>query len=96
MASLHSNSKNCFIISLCADDGENSSPVSPLIAMSQNDEELPNGMNMLALKPENDKKTSNYDLYKKEGGENSTTDMFQVGLALFLSLFGFRDTISTR
>jgi len=35
-------------------------------------------MNILALKPENDKKTSNYDLYKKEGGENSATDMFQV------------------
>jgi hypothetical protein len=45
--------------------------------MSQNEEDLPNGMNILALKPDNDKKTSNYDLYKKEGGENSATDMFQ-------------------
>jgi hypothetical protein len=47
--------------------------------MSQNEDEVPNGMNILALKPDNDKKTSNYDLYKKEGGENSATDMFQVG-----------------
>lgn len=47
--------------------------------MSQNEEDVPNGMNILALNPDNDKKTSNYDLYKKEGGENSATDMFQVG-----------------
>ena len=62
--------------------------------MSQNEDEVPNGMNILALKPDNDKKTSNYDLYKKEGGENSATDMFQVG-SLILNLV-FRDTISTR
>ncbi len=41
------------------DDGENSSPVSPLIAMSQNDDDVPNGMNILAIKPDIDKKTSN-------------------------------------
>ena len=50
--------------------------MSPLIAMSQNDDEVPNGMNILAIKPDNDKKTSNYDLSKKEGGGNSATDMF--------------------
>ena len=63
--------------------------------MSQNEEDVPNGMNILALKPDNDKKTSNYDLYKKEGGENSATDMFQVG-SLCANTLGFRDMISTR
>ena len=53
----------CFMIAL--DDGENSSPVSPMVGLSQNEEDMPNGMNILALKPDNDKKLSNYDLYGK-------------------------------
>jgi hypothetical protein len=59
------------------DDGDNSSPVSPLVVMSQNDDDIPSNMNMLALQSENEKKTSSYNIYQGKTGA-SATDMFQV------------------
>ncbi len=58
-----------------------------MIGFSQNEEDMPNGMNILALKPENDKKLSSYDVYKQNGGTgaNSATDMFSVDKTILLT-----------